>query len=129
MGGSTTYVCNGADGTNGSAGTNGANGKEGPQGREGLQGQEGSRGPAGPPTDVTCKVRPQGRQTFRVTCTVAGVASGSGVHLHWRLTRYGRTASRGTSRGALRLDLRHLRPGHYQLYVQGQRHAITMTVG
>jgi DNA-binding beta-propeller fold protein YncE len=128
VGGSTTYVCNGADGTNGSAGTNGAGGKEGPRGRTGPQGKEGPRGPAGPPADVTCKVRQQGRRTFRVTCTVTDGASGSGVHLRWRLTRYGRTASRGASDGDLRLDLRHLRPGHYRLYVQGQRHAIAIAI-
>ena len=128
VGGHATYTCNGIDGTNGAAGTNGTEGKESPPGREGPQGKEGPRGPAGPRSRVTCRVKQEGKQRFRVTCTVGDSASSSRVHLRWRLTRDGRTVNHGAGDGALRLDLRHLRPGSYLLYVQGQRHAKAITV-
>ncbi len=127
--GHTTYVCNGIEGTNGSAGTNGADGKEGTPGREGSHGKEGPRGPAAPPSRVTCRVKQPGKAEVKVTCAVTDGASSSRLHLRWRFTRNGHTVTHGTSDGALRLDLRHLRPGSYLLYVQGQKHATAIAVG
>ncbi len=129
VGGHATYVCNGVDGTNGAPGTDGINGNEGLPGREGPQGKLGPGGPAGPSSKVTCRVTQKGKQTFKVICTVVGGAAISRVHLRWRLTRDGRTVRHGAIDGALRLDLRHLRTGRYVLYVQGQRHATTITNG
>ncbi len=125
--GHTTYVCDGVEGTTGAAGTNGADGKEGLPGSDGPQGKEGPRGPVGPPSRVTCRVKQPGKAEVKVTCIVTD-ASGSRLHLGWRFTRNGHTVTHGTSDGALRLDLRHLRPGRYLLSVQGQKHATAIAV-
>jgi hypothetical protein len=125
----------GPQGIEGLQGVEGAKGKEGPQGKEGSQGKEGApgksgaQGPPGPVAKVTCKVKQQGAKKVKVTCTVAQSASSARARLRWRLVHDGRAVGQGISNGALRLDLRHLRPGRYLLYVQGQRHATAIVVG
>ena len=151
LGATTTYVCNGADGTNGSNGSNGVAGPQGPvgpqgpagsngsdgaqgptgdtgpqgaQGPQGPQGPQGKRGPAGK-VKVTCKVK----GSKKVKCTVKYVTSskrhhrrGKRHHLRWRLMHAGHTVRHGST-GAARLQyvLNHLRAGRYVLHVAGQR--------
>ena len=127
--GRATYICDGVDGTNGAAGTNGTEGREGPPGREGSQGKAGPRGPKSSPSNVTCRVKQEGKQRAGATCTVTdGASSSRHIHLRWRLIRDGRTVSHGTSDGG-RLHLRRLRPGRYLLFVQGARRAAAIVVG
>ena len=109
----------GEPGQNGSNGSNGATGAQGPAGQNGAKGDTGAAGPEGkqgPAGKVTCQVKQKGKKV-KVTCTVKAGASAASVH--WRLTHGGRTVRHGTGNGGLRLELSHLRPGHYRLNVQG----------
>ncbi len=78
---------------------------------------------------MTCKVKQKGKKV-KVTCKVSYPKSGSsGRRLRWKLMRGGHAVSHGTSKGALRLNLSHLRSGSYTLHAGGQSTKITIGSG
>ncbi|MGH2878422.1 MAG: InlB B-repeat-containing protein [Solirubrobacteraceae bacterium] len=148
---STEYLCDGKEGATGATGATGAQGETGPEGKAGAAGKEGSAGKAGangaagpqgpagaagaPGRDaqVTCTVKQPKKKGKRkakvsVTCKVTLVAKASSARVHWSLTHGRRLVRRGASRGR-RLRLGGLKPGRYELRVQGQKGATAITVG
>jgi hypothetical protein len=114
----------GATGATGPAGATGAKGDTGAAGPAGATGPQGKQGPAGKVT-VTCKMK----GTKKVTCTVKQSKSAQSRKLKWSLRRAGHIVSHGnTSADRLQTVLNHLRPGRYQLHVDGQR-AVKVEVG
>jgi len=109
---------NGAQGAQGPAGAAGAQGAQGPQGAQGAQGLAGK-------VKVTCEVKQKGSKAT-VTCKVQQAKSNKRKQLRWRLMQGGHSLSHGSSQGALRLDLSHLRAGRYVLHVGGKSTAIVI---
>jgi uncharacterized protein YjiK len=121
----------------GPEGPQGDEGQEGPAGPRGPEGPRGERGPQGPPgkVTVTCRVE-QSRRGVQVNCTVTeDRPSGHpphwwlGHHPHWWLKHGGRSYRHGRVHGRhLRLNLRHLPRGRYQLHIQGRKRPVKLVV-
>jgi hypothetical protein len=120
----------GAQGPQGATGPAGPQGATGPQGPGGPQGATGPQGPAGK-VNVVCKVKQRGKRD-KVTCRVSPSrgASSSAAPLRWRLVRSGSTVRRGVVNveGRLRINAGQLSPGHYRLWMQGQRKSVAITL-
>jgi hypothetical protein len=111
----------GPAGATGAQGAQGAAGANGAQGAKGDTGAQGPQGPAGASAKVTCKVKGK-----KVTCTVKYSKSATTQSLRWRLMRGEYSIAHGTTKGALRLNLSHLRAGRYVLHTGNKSTAIVV---